>query len=170
LDKKGFIVAFVDGKVIMWPRGKTFDDAIVIGVEYGGLYKLKGKSDSSMVHDTMNHIELWHRIFSYLHYKALLVVRNMVTGLPEIQADPDGVCKGCEEGKTMKQSFSNSDSRAKWVLDIVHLDMCGSMSETSLSGYVYYVYFIDDYSHKTWIYLLKEKMKFLENSKSSKHW
>jgi hypothetical protein len=27
----------------------------------------------------------------------------------------------------------------------------------SLSGYVYYVSFIDDYSCKTWIYLLKEK-------------
>jgi hypothetical protein len=31
------------------------------------------------------------------------------------------------------------------------------MLTTSLSGYVYYVSFIDDYSHKTWIYLLKEK-------------
>jgi hypothetical protein len=31
------------------------------------------------------------------------------------------------------------------------------MSATSLSGYVYYVFFIDDYSRKTWIYLLKKK-------------
>jgi 5'-3' exoribonuclease 2 len=31
------------------------------------------------------------------------------------------------------------------------------MSTTSLSGYVYYVSFIDDYSRKTWIHLLKEK-------------
>ena len=38
----------------------------------------------------------------------------------------------------------------------MHLDVCGSMSTTSLSGYVYYVSFIDDYSRKTWIYLLKE--------------
>ena len=57
----------------------------------------------------------------------------------------------------MKHSFPNSDNRAKGVLDIVHSDVCGPMLTTSLSGYVYYVSFIDDYSHKTWIYLLKEK-------------
>ena len=32
LDKKGFIVSFVDGKVLMWTKGKTIDNAIVIGV------------------------------------------------------------------------------------------------------------------------------------------
>jgi hypothetical protein len=31
------------------------------------------------------------------------------------------------------------------------------MPSTSLSGYVYYVSFIDDYSHKTWVYFLKSK-------------
>ena len=33
LEKKGFSVAFVDGQVLMWPKGKTIDDAIMIGVE-----------------------------------------------------------------------------------------------------------------------------------------
>jgi hypothetical protein len=58
----------------------------------------------------------------------------------------------------MKHSFPNIDSRAKGFLDIVHSNVCGSMSEDSLSGYVYYVSFIDDYSCKTWIYLLKAKI------------
>ena len=31
LDAKGMRVAFVDGQVLMWPRGKTIDDAVVIG-------------------------------------------------------------------------------------------------------------------------------------------
>jgi hypothetical protein len=42
LDEKGYRVAFFDGKVLMWPRGNNFDDVVVIGVEEGGLYKLKG--------------------------------------------------------------------------------------------------------------------------------
>ena len=33
LDKKGFRVAFVDGEVLMWKKGKTIYDAVVIGVE-----------------------------------------------------------------------------------------------------------------------------------------
>jgi hypothetical protein len=67
------------------------------------------------------------------------------------------VCKGCAQGKNVKHSFPNNDNRAKGVLDIVHSNICGPMSATSLSGYVYYVSFIDDYSRKTWIYLLKAK-------------
>ena len=31
LDAKGMRVAFVDGHFLMWPRGKTIDDAILIG-------------------------------------------------------------------------------------------------------------------------------------------
>ena len=80
LDKKGFRVAFIDGQVLMWSRWKTLDDAAMIGVEEGGLYKLKGHSDSAMVHDIVNPSELWHRIFAHLHYKALLIVSKMVTG------------------------------------------------------------------------------------------
>ena len=53
LEKKGFRIAFIDGQVLMWPKGKTIDDAIVIGVEEGGLYKPKGKSDQTLVHSTI---------------------------------------------------------------------------------------------------------------------
>ena len=67
LDEKVFRVAFVDREVPMWPKGKTFDDAFVIGVQEGGLYKLKGCSYSILIHDTVNSSELWPRIFSHLH-------------------------------------------------------------------------------------------------------
>ena len=39
LDAKGMRVAFIDGQVIMWPKGKTINDAVVIGEQEGGLYK-----------------------------------------------------------------------------------------------------------------------------------
>ena len=35
LDKKGFRVVFIDGKVLMWTKGKTIDDEVEIGVEEG---------------------------------------------------------------------------------------------------------------------------------------
>ena len=51
LDEKGMRIAFIDGQVIMWPKGKTIDDAVVIGEQEGGLYKLKGhpKQARSMI-------------------------------------------------------------------------------------------------------------------------
>ena len=42
------------------------------------------------------------------------------------------------------------------------------MLATSLSGYVYYVSFIDDYSRKTWIYFLKGKDEVFEKFKEFK--
>jgi hypothetical protein len=33
LEKKGFKVAFIYGEVLMWPKGKTMEEAIVIGKE-----------------------------------------------------------------------------------------------------------------------------------------
>jgi hypothetical protein len=58
LDKKGFRVAFIDGEVLMWPKGKTIEDAIVIGTEKGGLYKLKGHLDAALTHSTESPCEL----------------------------------------------------------------------------------------------------------------
>ena len=41
LDAKGMRVSFVDGKLLMWPKGKTvdntIDDVVVIGEREGGL-------------------------------------------------------------------------------------------------------------------------------------
>ena len=50
---KGMRVEFVDGQVLMWPKGNSFDDAIVIGEQEGGLYKLKGQPEQALVHDSV---------------------------------------------------------------------------------------------------------------------
>jgi transposase InsO family protein len=92
----------------------------------------------------------------------------MVTGFPDIQVDHEGICKGCAQGKNVKKPFPSSDSKAKGLLDIIHSDVCGPMSTTSLSRYVYYVSFIDDYSRKTWIYFLKAKNEVFNKFKEFK--
>ena len=45
-------VEFIDGQVIMWPKGKTIDNAVVIGEQEGGLYKLKGHLVGDIYHHT----------------------------------------------------------------------------------------------------------------------
>ena len=42
----------------MWPRGKSLEDASVIGIEEGGLYKLKGHSKATLIHDPTSPCEL----------------------------------------------------------------------------------------------------------------
>ena len=67
LDKKGFTVAFVDGEFLMWPKGKIINDATVIGVEEGGLYKLKEHTDSTLTTNTISSCELWHRRIDHVN-------------------------------------------------------------------------------------------------------
>ena len=68
LEKKGFRVAFMDGQVLMWPRGRTINDVVVIGVDEGGMYKLKRSLEQALFHSTIDPCELWHRRFAHLHY------------------------------------------------------------------------------------------------------
>ena len=82
LDKKGFKIYFVDGEVLMWIKGKTIDDAIVIGVKEGGLYRLKGHVHSALMTSTISPCEVWHKILSHVHYKALPIVSKVVTCCP----------------------------------------------------------------------------------------
>ena len=66
----------------MWPKGKSIEDAIVIGEEEGVLYKLKGHSETTFVHEITSPSELWHRKLAHINYKALPHVRKVVMGLP----------------------------------------------------------------------------------------
>ena len=54
------------------------------------------------------------------------------------------------------------------TLELIHSDVCGPMSSTSLSGFEYYITFIDDFSRKTWIYFLKAKGEVFEKFKEFK--
>jgi hypothetical protein len=151
LEDKGFRVTFMDGEALMWPKDGDMSSADVIGVREGGLYRLPGRPIQAMVHDTISLCEQWHRRFAHLHYRALPGVKKMVTGMPDLQFEHDRICRGCTLGKNAKKSFPSNNKRCKGILDLIHSDLCGPMSTASLSGYLYYVIFIDDFSRKTWI-------------------
>jgi hypothetical protein len=120
-------------------------DAIVIGTEEGGLYKLKGHSNVSLTHSTESPCELWHRILSHINYKSLPYVHKVVTGLPEFKVDHEGVCKGCSQGMNIKNPFPKRENKEEGILELIHSDVCGPIPSTSLSEYVYYVSFINDH-------------------------
>jgi hypothetical protein len=168
LDKKGYRVAFIDGEVLMWAKGETLNESIVIGNEENGLYKLKGHPETAMTHATENSCKLWHRRLAHINYKELPYICKVVTGLPELKVDQEGICNGCSQGKNIKNPFPKRDSKVEGVLELIHSDVCGPMPSSSIRGYVYYVSFIDNYSRKTWIYFLKYKDEVLSKFKEFK--
>jgi hypothetical protein len=82
LDKNGYRVAFIDGEFIMWAKGETLNEEIIIISEENGLYKLKGHPETAMTHAIKNSCELWHRILAHINYKALPYICKAVKGLP----------------------------------------------------------------------------------------
>jgi hypothetical protein len=159
LEDKGNIIAFVDGEVLSWSRDSNIENDRVIRTREGRLYRLLERNDEALIHDEVNPSELWHRTYAHLNYQALPFLKKMVEGIPKLQSTHERICKGCALGKNVKNPFSSSNNRSKEILDLIHSYVCGPMPVKYLGGYLYYLTFIDDYSRKTWLYLLKTKDK-----------
>jgi hypothetical protein len=157
LEDKGNRIAFVDGKVLSWHKDSNIENSRVIGSRKGNLYRLLEQNEEALIHDKVNPNEIWHRRYAHINYQALPFLRKMVEGIPELQSTHEGVCKGCALEKNIKKPFPSNSNRSKEILDLIHSNVCGPMSVKSLGGSLYYVIFIDDYSRKTWLYLLKTK-------------
>ena len=57
--------------------------------------------------------------------------------------DNERTCKGHTRGKNIKNPFPKSETKTKGTLELIDSDVCGPMASTYLSGYEYYVTFID---------------------------
>ena len=141
LDKKGYRVSFIDGQVLMWSKGKTLEDVVVIREEEGGFYKLKRHPQTALGHETTSSSELWHRRLAHINSKAFPYVRKVVIGLPYLKIEHEGTFKVCAQGNNINNPFLKSDTNTKGMLELIHSDVCGPMPSISLSGYEYYVMF-----------------------------
>ncbi|XP_071740869.1 uncharacterized protein [Rutidosis leptorrhynchoides] len=75
------------------------------------------------------------------------------------------LCHACQLGKHVRLPFSSSTSTVTSLFDIIHSDLWTS-PVLSLSGFKYYVIFLDHYSHYLWTFPLSNKSdafnKFLQ--------
>jgi hypothetical protein len=86
--------------------------------------------------------------------------QGMIKGLPEIHLF-EGVCEGFILGKHLQEKFEKGkEKRASSFLDLVHSDLMGPFPHSSINKEMYFLTFIDDYSHYTWVYFFKKKYEF----------
>jgi transposase InsO family protein len=151
-------------------------EMIVTVPKLGNLYQLEFKTvnDSStasvaqaaLVQDSM---ELWHKRLGHLNVKSVKALEGMVGGMQVKKATCDLACEACIEGKQARKPFPNDGAtRATKVLEIVHSDVCGPMKTTSMGGARYFLTFIDDFSRKVWVLVLKCKSEVFERFKAWK--
>lgn len=76
----------------------------------------------------------------------------MVDGFPSV-VDSYDKCEACILGKQHRLPFNFGNSRRERApLGLVHSDLAGPMQTTSIRGSTYFMTFIDDFSHRTWVY------------------
>ncbi|KAG8497200.1 hypothetical protein CXB51_008576 [Gossypium anomalum] len=62
----------------------------------------------------------------------------------------------------VKQGLLKAIHNTKGILDYVHSDVWGPTKVASFGGMHYFVTFVDDYSRKVWVYLMKRKNEVLD--------
>ena len=84
------------------------------------LIKNKNKIPQAII-ATISDYTLWHRRMGHAHQHVIKHLGKNTEGGPhQITNTPQGVCEGCEKGKSKRLPFPMSTSRAKWPLNLVH--------------------------------------------------
>lgn len=64
------------------------------------------------------------------------------------------ICSSCQLGKSKKLPLSSSSSFTTKPWELIHCDIWGAAPILSISGFKYYIVFIDDYSRYCWSFPL----------------
>ena len=65
-------------------------------------------------------------------------------------------------GKQKRTPIKPRGSKSTKPLQLVHSDLCGKMNTPSLGRGEYFLTFIDDCTHYTWVYVLKWKSEIFD--------
>jgi hypothetical protein len=125
------------------------------------LFNINVQKENAYVAESSNEgATLWHQKLDHLNMVSFKKLEKMVNGMNLKEVPLHHVCEACIEGKHQRTSFpKNETTRASKLLELVHNDVCEPMKTTSRGGARYFVTFIDDFSKKTHVYLLKDHCK-----------
>ena len=65
-----------------------------------------------------------------------------------------------------KDPFTGHSERVNELLDLIHTDVCGSLSSDARGGYKYFITFTDDFSRYGYVHLMRHKSESFEMFKS----
>lgn len=161
LDEKGVKFEINNGRMIAKHNGVTIFIAEKIGRLYYVTFEMLPLSafvaDKSKVEST-----LWHKRLGHISIQSIckMAKSGMVSGISQNLTNDIDFCDCCVKAKMTRDKFSGTRPATKRPLERVHSDVCGPFTP-SHDGSQYYVTFIDDFTHLTNTYLMKNKSEVL---------
>jgi hypothetical protein len=126
----------------------------------GNMFLLEGRTESDhatvVSENDSDYVRLWHQQLGHMSEQGLKVLFDRKF-LPSLKALKLDFCKHCIYGKHNRQRFKIERHTNEGILDYIHSDVLGPSPTISYGGLSYFVTFIDDFSRKVWIYMLKSK-------------
>ena len=160
----GMTVSFIDNQVSIHKENSL----VFIGERAGRtLYHLQA-SPKVIVEDLAKAAELLdctpiaHRRLGHVNMRTIrrMFKKNIVDGLNPRDIETEGnadQCSGCAKGKMHRLVFPDGRRETFLIGEIIHSDVCGPMSYTSMGGARYFVIYKDDFSGFVTIYFMKKK-------------
>jgi histone deacetylase 1/2 len=100
--------------------------------------------------------DLWHRRLGHPSDENLSRISSSFPFPCNRSSDHSSVCEACKLGKQPRLSFSSSSSFTTLPFQLIHCDLWTSPIP-SFTGYKYYLIILDDYSHYSWVFPLRNK-------------
>ena len=130
------------------------------GTKRGGLYYLDdfNHGKANHVHHQLSSKEreiwLWHRRLGHPSFEYL---RHLFPNLFLQSKDVNFNCKTCILAKSHRNSYHASLNKSSIPFALIHSDVWGPSPRTTVTGYRWFVIFVDDSTRMTWLYLMKTK-------------
>jgi transposase InsO family protein len=134
---------------------------IGIGKRNEDLYKLEQRPDvldakAYFAGNPEMEIILWHRRLGHTSFSAL---ERIFPDLFKKCSRSELVCDACEFAKHTRTTYPSFGSRSSNCFDIIYFDVWGPSRVASLSGFRWFVTFIDCCSRVIWLFLMRSKSK-----------
>ncbi|WVZ83617.1 hypothetical protein U9M48_030745 [Paspalum notatum var. saurae] len=103
---------------------------------------------------------LWHRRLAHVGMGTLKKVmkKNLVRSLKDITFEKNKLFSACQAGKQVANTHpSKTFMSTSRPLELLHMDLFGPTTYTSIGGNNYGFVIVDDFSRSTWVYFLKDK-------------
>jgi hypothetical protein len=113
-----------------------------------------------LISQSSSELRKWHRRLGHPSFDLLyqLYGLDLLRGLPLLKFESDLVCAPCHHGKMIAASHSLVNTvMTEHYVQLLHMDTIGPSRVHSMRGKWYVLVIVDDYSHYSWVFFLREQ-------------